>query len=159
MKIFPQSAMDTFTDQNFRELCEAVKGIYTDHEHLAAIGWDAGTPVHHIEGAVIAEIHSRMEEFIGERIEVAERIRARHIPRETLSESHTRRRREEVINFMRKHRSEGLSHPDAILNQTVEAVVDNWLPGLAVPVNVVDVIVRFQPAPLPLGSLTVSPSA
>ncbi|PYS97654.1 MAG: hypothetical protein DMF65_11360 [Acidobacteria bacterium] len=118
--------MDTFTDQNFRELCEVVKGIYADPEHLAAIGWDAGTPVHHIEGAVIAEIHSRMEEFIGERIEVAERIRARHIPPEALSESHTRRRREEVINFMRKHRGEGLSHPDTLLNQTVEAVVDNW---------------------------------
>ena len=129
MKIFPQSAMDTFTDQNFRELCEVVKGIYTDPEHLAAIGWDAGTPVHHIEGAVIAEIHSRMEEFIGERIEVAERIRARHIPPEALSESHTRRRREEVINFMRKNRGEGLSHPDTLLNQTVEAVVDNWRHG------------------------------
>jgi hypothetical protein len=118
--------MGTFTDQNFRELCDVVKGVYTDPEHVTAIGWDAGTPVHHIEGAVIAEIHSRMEEFIGERIEVAERIRARHIPPEALSESHTRRRREEVINFMRKHRGEGLSHPDAILNQTVEAVVENW---------------------------------
>ena len=41
----------------------------------------------------------------------------------------------------------------------LEAVVDNWLLELAVPVNVVDVIVRFQPAALPLGSLTVSPSA
>ena len=118
--------MDTFTDQNFRDLCDVVKGVYTDPEHVTAIGWDAGTPAHHIEGAVIAEIHSRMEEFIGGRVEVAERIRARHIPPETLSESHTRRRREEVINFMRKHRGEGLSHPDAILNQTVEAVVDNW---------------------------------
>jgi hypothetical protein len=118
--------MDTFTDQNFRELCDVVKGIYTNPEHITAIGWDARTPVHHIEGAVIAEIHSRMEEFIGERMEVAERIRARHIPPEALSESHTRRRREEVINFMRKHRGEGLSHPDAILNQTVEAVVENW---------------------------------
>ena len=126
MKRFPQSAMDTFTDQNFRELCEVVKGIYTNPEHVNAIGWDAGTPVHHIEGAVIAEIHSRMEEFIGERIEVAERIRARHIPPEALSESHTRRRREEVINFMRKHRGEGLSHPDAILNQTVDAVLAHW---------------------------------
>ena len=126
VKIFPQSAMDTFTDQNFRKLCDVVKGIYTNPEHVAAIGWDARTPVHHIEGAVIAEIHSRMEEFIGERMEVAERIRARHIPPEALSESHTRRRREEVINFMRKHRGEGLSHPDAILNQTVEAVVENW---------------------------------
>jgi hypothetical protein len=118
--------MDTFTDQNFRELCEVVKCIYTNPEHVNAIGWDAGTPVDHIEGAVIAEIHSRMEEFIGERIEVAERIRARHIPPEALSESHTRRRREEVINFMRKHRGEGLSHPDAILNQTVEAVLAHW---------------------------------
>jgi hypothetical protein len=118
--------MNRFTDQNFRELCDVVKGIYTNPEHVAAIGWDARTPVHHIEGAVIAEIHSRMEEFIGERMEVAERIRARHIPPEALSESHTRRRREEVINFMRKHRGEGLSHPDAILNQTVEAVVENW---------------------------------
>ena len=118
--------MDTFTDQNFRELCDVVKGVYTDPEHVTAIGWDACTPVHHIEGAVIAEIHSRMEEFIGERIEVAERVRARRIAPEALSESHTRRRREEVINFMRKHRGEGLSHPDAILNQTVEAVVDNW---------------------------------
>jgi hypothetical protein len=82
--------------------------------------------VHHIEGAVIAEIHSRMEEFIGGRIEVGERIRAQHIPPETPSESHTRRRREEIINFMRKHRGEGLSHPDAILNETVQTVVDNW---------------------------------
>ena len=124
--MFSQSAMSTFTDQSFRKLCEAVKVSYTDPEHVAALGWDAGTPVHHIEGAVIAEIHSRMEEFIGERIEVAERIRARHIPPEALSESHTRRRREEVISFMRKHRGEGLSHPDAILNQIVDAVVDNW---------------------------------
>lgn len=126
MKIFPRLAMDTFTDQNFRELCDVVKGVYTDPGHVNAIGWDADTPVHYIVGAVIAEIHSRMEEVIGERMEVAERIRAQHIPPETLSESHTRRRREEVINFMRKHRSEGLSHPDAILDQTVEAVVDNW---------------------------------
>jgi hypothetical protein len=118
--------MDTFTDQNFRELCDAVKGFYTDPENVTAIGWDASTPVHHIEGAVIAEIHSRMEEFIGERMEVAGRIRAQHVPPETFGESHTRRRREEVINFMRKHRSEGLSHPDAILNQTVQAVIDNW---------------------------------
>jgi len=118
--------MDTFTDQNFRELCDVVKGLYTDPEHVEAIGWDAATPVHHIEGAVIAEIHSRIEEFIGERMEVAERIRAQHIPPEALSESHTRRRREEVISFMRKHRGEGLSHPDAILDQTVRAVVDNW---------------------------------
>ena len=118
--------MDTFTDQNFGELCDAVKRVYTDPEHVAALGWGADTPVHHIEGAVIAEIHARMEEFIGERMEVAERIRARHIPPETLSESRTRRRREEVIDFMRKHRGEGLSHPDAILNQTVRAVVDKW---------------------------------
>jgi hypothetical protein len=118
--------MDTFTDQSFRELCDVVKGIYTDSEHVKEIGWNADTPVHHIEGAVIAEIHSRMEEFIGERIEVAERVRAHHIPPETLSESHTRRRREEVIDFLRKHRGEGLSHPDAILNQTVLDVVDNW---------------------------------
>jgi hypothetical protein len=103
-----------------------VKSIYTDPAHVTAIGWDAGTPVPHIEGAVIAEIHSRMEAFIGERIEVAERIRAEHVPSESLGESHTRRRREEIINFMRKHRSEGLSHPDAILNETVQAVVDNW---------------------------------
>jgi hypothetical protein len=126
VKRFLQSAMGTFTDQNFRELCEVVKGLYTNPQHVTAIGWDAGTPIHHIEGAVIAEIHSRMEEFIGERIEVAERVRARHISPETLSESHTRRRREEVINFMRKHRGEGLSYPDAILNQTVKAVVDYW---------------------------------
>lgn len=118
--------MDTFTDQSFGELCDEVKGFYTDPEHVKAIGWDAGTPVHHIEGAVIAEIHSRIEEFIGERIEVAERIRARHTPPETLSESHTRRRREEVIDFLWKHRGEGLSHPDTILDQTVRAVVDNW---------------------------------
>ena len=118
--------MDTFADENFRELCDAVKRVYTDPEHVEAIGWDADTPVHHIEGAVIAEIHSRIEEFIGERMEVAERIRMHHRPPETLSESHTRRRREEVIDFMRKHRSEGLSHPDAILNETVRAVVDNW---------------------------------
>jgi hypothetical protein len=118
--------MDTFTDQSFRELCDAVKRVYTDPEHVKAIGWDADTPVHHIEGAVIAEIHSRIEEFIGERMEVAERLRARHVPPETLGESHTRRRREEVIDFLRKHRGEGLSHPDAILNQTVGAVIDNW---------------------------------
>lgn len=117
--------MDTFTDQNFRELCDVVKGIYTNPENVTAIGWDSGTPVHHIEGAVIAEIHSRMEEFIGKRMEVVERIRARHIPPEALSESYTRRRREEIVNFMRKHRGEGLSHPDAILDHTVEAVIDN----------------------------------
>lgn len=118
--------MDTFTDQSFRELCDVVKAVYTDPEHVKAIGWDAQTPVHHIEGAVVAEIHSRIEEFIGERIEVTERLRARHVPPETLGESHTRRRRDEVIDFMRKHRGEGLSHPDAILNQTIQDVVDNW---------------------------------
>ena len=118
--------MDTFTDQNFKELCDVVKRIYTDREHVAAIGWDAEVPVHYIEGAVIAEIHSRMEEYVGGRVEVADRIRAEHIPPESLGESHTRRRREEIIDFMRKHRSEGLSHPDAILNRTVQAVVDNW---------------------------------
>ncbi len=126
MNIFPQLTMGTFTDQNFRELCDVVRGVYTDPEHVAAIGWDTGTPVHHIEGAVIAEIHSRMEEFIGERMEVAERIRARRLPPETLAESHTRRRREEVIDFLRKHRGEGLSHPDAILDRTVRAVIDHW---------------------------------
>ena len=118
--------MDTFTDQSFGELCEAVKRVYTDPEHVKAIGWDADTPVHHIEGAVIAEIHARMEGFIGERIEVADRIRARRVPPETLGESHTRRRREEVIEFLRNHRGEGLSHPDAILDETVRDVVDNW---------------------------------
>ena len=118
--------MDTFTDQSFRELCGAVKGLYTDPEHVKAIGWDADTPVHHIEGAVIAEIHSRIEEFVGGRMEVAERIRARRVPPETLGESHTRRRREEVIDFLRNHRGEGLSHPDAILDRTVGAVIDHW---------------------------------
>jgi hypothetical protein len=118
--------MDTFTDQSFAELCDAVKRVYTDPEHVKAVGWDADTPVHHIEGAVIAEIHSRVEEFIGERMEVAERIRARRLPPETLAESHTRRRREEIVDFMRKHRGEGLSHPDVILDQTVRAVIDNW---------------------------------
>lgn len=108
------------------ELCRVVSGIYTDAEHIKAIGWGASTPAHHIEGAVIAEIHSRMEEFIGERMEVAERISAEHAPPEALSESHTRRRREEIINFMRKHGSESLSHPDAILDGTLRAVVDNW---------------------------------
>jgi hypothetical protein len=117
---------DTFTDQSFGELCDAVKVVYTDPEHARALDWDAGTPVHHIEGAVIAEIHSRIEEFVGKRMEVADRIRARHIPPETPGESHTRRRREEVIDFLRKHRGEGLSHPDAILDETVQAVVDNW---------------------------------
>ena len=117
---------DTFTDQSFGELCEAVKRVYTDPEHIKAIGWDADTPAHHIEGAVIAEIHARMEGFIGERIEVADRIRARRVPPETLGESHTRRRREEVIDFLRNHRGEGLSHPDAILDETVREVVDNW---------------------------------
>ena len=118
--------MGTFTDQSFRELCDVVKAIYTDPDQIAAIGWGADTPVHHIEGAVVAEIHSRMEEFIGHRMEVEERVRARHVPPEAPGESHTRRRREEIINFMRKHRGEGLSHPDAILDQTVQAVVDNW---------------------------------
>ena len=118
--------MKTFTDQSFRELCDVVKRIYTNPEQVAAIGWSADTPISHIEGAVIAEIHSRMEEFIGERIEVSERIHAEHVPSESPGESHTRRRREEIVNFLRKHRSEGLSHPDAILNQTVQAVVDNW---------------------------------
>lgn len=118
--------METFSDQSFRELCNVVKDIYTDPQQVAAIGWSADTPISHIEGAVIAEIHSRMEEFIGERIEVAERIRAAHVASESPGESHTRRRREEIINFLRKHRSAGLSHPDVILNQTVQAVVDNW---------------------------------
>ena len=118
--------MDTFTDQSFRELCGEVERTYTDPEHIKAIGWDADTPVHHIEGAVIAEIHSRIEGFIGERMEVADRIRARRVPPETLGESHTRRRREEVIDFLRIHRGEGLSHPDAILDQTVQNVIDNW---------------------------------
>lgn len=118
--------MDTFTDQSFGELCDAVKRIYTDPEHVRAIGWDADTPAHHIEGAVIAEIHSRIEAFIGKRMEVSERIRARHVPPESLGESHTRRRREEVIDFLRNHRDESLSHPDAILDQTVRAVTDNW---------------------------------
>ncbi|MET0645798.1 MAG: hypothetical protein ABW208_04205 [Pyrinomonadaceae bacterium] len=118
--------MDTFTDQSFGELCDAVKRVYTDPEHVKAIGWDADTPVHHIEGAVIAEIHARIEGFIGRRIEVADRIRARRVPPETLGESHTRRRREEVIDFLRTHRGEGLSHPDAILDETVRAVIDNW---------------------------------
>jgi hypothetical protein len=118
--------MDTFTDQSFGELCDEVRRVYTDPEHVRAIGWDADTPAHHIEGAVIAEIHSRVEGFIGERIEVADRIRARHVPPETLAESHTRRRREEVIDFLRNHRGEGLSHPDTILDQTVQAVIDKW---------------------------------
>jgi hypothetical protein len=118
--------MDTFTDRSFGELCDAVKRVYTDPAHVKAIGWDADTPLHHIEGAVIAEIHSRIEGFIGRRMEVEERIRARRLPPETLGESHTRRRREEVIDFLRNHRGEGLSHPDAILDQTVQAVIDNW---------------------------------
>jgi len=118
--------MDTFTDQSFGELCDAVKRVYTDPEHVKAVGWDADTPVHHIEGAVIAEIHARIEGFIGERIEVADRIRARRLPPETLGESHTRRRREEVIDFLRTHRGEGLSHPDAILDQTVRVVIEHW---------------------------------
>ena len=118
--------MNRFTDQNFRELCDEVKGVYTDPAHVAAVGWDADTPVHHIEAAVIAEIHSRVEGFIGERIEVADRIRARRVLPETLGESHTRRRREEVIDFLRNHRGEGLSHPDAILDETVRDVIDNW---------------------------------
>mgnify|MGYP003575432202 CR=1 FL=1 len=118
--------MDTYTDRDFRELCDVVKEVYTDPEHVKAVGWDADTAVHHIEGGVIAEIHSRIEESVGGRMEVAERIRALHIPPETLGESHTRRRREEIISFLRKHRGEGLSHPDAILDQTVRAVVDSW---------------------------------
>lgn len=118
--------METFTDQNFRELCDVVKRIYTDSAHVSALGWNLDTPIHHIESAVIAEIHSRMEQFIGERVEVAERIRAEHIPPESLGEAHTRRRREEIINFLRRYRSAGLSHPDTIINQTVKTVVDNW---------------------------------
>jgi hypothetical protein len=118
--------VDTFTDENFQRLCDVVKDFYTDPEHVNEIGWDADTAVHHIEGAVIAEIHSRMEEFVGKRMEVADRTRAEHVPPESVEESHTRRRREEIINFMRTHRGEGLSHPDAILNQTVQSVVDNW---------------------------------
>ena len=118
--------MSTFTDQSFGELCDEVRRLYTDPEHVKAVGWDEGTPAHHIEAAVIAEIHSRVEGFIGERIEVADRIRARHVPPETRAESHTRRRREEVIDFLRTHRGEGLSHPDAILDRTVRAVIDNW---------------------------------
>ena len=115
-----------FTDQNFREMCDVVKSIYSDPEHIKAVGWVAGTPVHHLEGAVIAEIHSRMEEFIGQRLAVEDRARARNVPPETWSESHTRRRREEIINLLSKHRSTNLSHPDGILNETIEAVVDHW---------------------------------
>jgi hypothetical protein len=126
LKAPPRPTMDTYTDRDFRELCDVVKGVYTDPEHVRAVGWDAETPVHHIEGAVVAEIHSRIEESVGGRMEVGERIRAQHVPPETLGESHTRRRREEIISFLRKHRGEGLSHPDAILNETVRAVVDNW---------------------------------
>lgn len=115
-----------FTDQNFREMCNVVKFIYSDPEHVKAIGWDADTPVQHIEGAVIAEIHSRMEEFIGQRLAVEDRARARNVSPETWSESHTRRRREEIINFLSKHRSAGLSHLEGILNETIGAVVDHW---------------------------------
>src|SRR5947209_17094381 len=118
--------METFTDRSFKELCDVVKRIYIDPEQVAAVGWGADTPISHIEGAVIAEIHSRMEEFIGERMEVAERIHAERVPPESPGESHTRRRREEIINFLRKHRSACLSHPDVILNQTVQSVLDNW---------------------------------
>jgi hypothetical protein len=32
-----------------------VKGVHTDPEHVAAAGWDAATPAHHIEGAVMAD--------------------------------------------------------------------------------------------------------
>lgn len=120
-------APQEFTDQNFREMCDVVKSIYSDPEHVKAIGWDAGTPIHHIEGAVVAEIHSRMEEFIGQRLAVEDRAQARNVSPETWSESHTRRRREEIINFLSKHRSAGLSHPDGILNETIEAVVGYWL--------------------------------
>ncbi len=115
-----------FTDQNFREMCDVVKSIYCDPEHVKAVGWDVGTPVQHLEGAVIAEIHSRMEDFIGQRLAVEDRALARNVLLETWSESHTRRRREEIINFLSKHRSAGLSHPDGILNETIGAVVDHW---------------------------------
>ncbi len=115
-----------FTDQNFRQMCAVVKTIYTDPEHVKSIGWDAETPTHHIEGAVIAEIHSRMEEFIGEKLIVIDRERARNIAPESWSESHTRRRREEVVNFLRRNRSQDLSHPDAILDESIRAVVDHW---------------------------------
>jgi hypothetical protein len=119
-----------FTDQNFRQLCDVVKSIYTDPEHVRAVGWDAQTPLHHLEGAVVAEIHSRMEEFIGENLAVEDRERARNIPPEAWSESHTRRRREEIINFLRSNRSANLSHPDAILNETIGAVIDRWHQGM-----------------------------
>lgn len=119
-----------FTDQNFRELCDVVKSIYSDPEQIRAIGWDAQTPLHHLEGAVVAEIHSRMEEFIGENLAVEDRERARNVPPEEWSESHTRRRREEIINFLRSNRSANLSHPDAILNETIGAVIDRWRQSL-----------------------------
>ena len=113
-----------FTDQNFRQLCDVVKSIYTDPEHVRAVGWDAQTPLHHLEGAVIAEIHSRMEEFIGKTLADEDRERARNIPPEAWSGSHTRRHREEIINFLRSNRGANLSQPDAILNETIGAVID-----------------------------------
>lgn len=118
-----------FTDQNFKVLCDRVKDLYTDPAHVRAVEWDQSTPADHIEGAVIAEIHSRMEDYIGERLEVADRERANHLPPEFVSESHTRRRREEIVNFLRSNRSEGLSHPDAILNETIQAVLGHIMRG------------------------------
>lgn len=112
-----------FTNRNFAELCDQVKDFYTDPAQVRAVGWHQGTPAEHIEGAVIAEIHSRMEEFIGERLEIADRARASHTPPESVSESHTRRRREEIVNFLRSNRSDELSHPDAILDETIRAVL------------------------------------
>ena len=51
-----------------------------------------------------------------------------------------------------------LLHATAGTVLMLEALVDNWLLTL-VPVNVVDVIVRFQPAEFPLASVKASPSA
>ena len=51
-----------------------------------------------------------------------------------------------------------LIHATAGTALMLEALVDNWLLTL-VPVNVVEVIVRFQPAEFPLASVTASPSA
>lgn len=65
-----------FTDQNFRQLCDVVKSIYSESDQIKAIGWNAQTPVHHIEGAVVAEIHSRMDNFIGKDLAVEDRERA-----------------------------------------------------------------------------------
>ena len=57
--------MDTFNDQ-LQGIMRVVKGVYTAPEHVRASAGDADRRAPHRRG-VIAEIHSRIEEFVGER--------------------------------------------------------------------------------------------